>query len=111
ELVDGAYGVRPRDQRLLVRFVQSPRLVSRYLQELASSGRGGRPLANLIAGKVVSMAHAATMELVEDQPALHRSIAEALIELEPSVRREVFIERLIPEARIDEAVASVLRQF
>ncbi|MBN2247088.1 MAG: HEAT repeat domain-containing protein [Coriobacteriia bacterium] len=111
ELIDAAYGVRPRDQRLLVRFVQSPRLVSRYLQELASSGRGGRPLTNLVAGKVVSMAHAATSELIEDQPALFRSIAEALIELEPPLRRAVFIERLIPEARIDEAVASVLRQF
>ena len=111
ELVDAAYGVRPRDQRLLVRFVQSPRLVSRYLQELASSGRGGRPLTNLIVGKVVSMAHAATLELVEDQPALYRSIAEALLELDPQLRREVFIERLIPEARIDESVASVLRQF
>jgi hypothetical protein len=42
ELIDAAYGLRPRDQRMLVRFVQSPRLVSRYLQELASSGRGGR---------------------------------------------------------------------
>lgn len=111
ELVDAAYGMRPRDQRLLVRFVQSPRLVSRYLQELASSGRGGRPLTNLVAGKVVSMAHAATTELAEDQPALYRSIAEALIELEPSLRRAVFMERLIPEARIDETVAAVLRQF
>ncbi|MDY0339699.1 MAG: HEAT repeat domain-containing protein [Coriobacteriia bacterium] len=111
ELVDAAYGVRPRDQRLLVRFVQSPRLVSRYLQDLASSGRGGRPLTNYITGKVVSMAHAATVELVEDQPALYRSIAEALLELEPSLRREVFMERLIPESRVDEAVASVLRQF
>jgi len=111
ELVDAAYGMRPRDQRLLVRFVQSPRLVSRYLQELASSGRGGRPLTNLVAGKVVSMAHAATSELAEDQPALYRSIAEALIDLEPSLRRAVFMERLIPEARIDETVASVLRQF
>ncbi len=111
ELIDAAYGIRPRDQRLLVRFVHSPRLVSRYLQELSSSGRGGRPLTNLIAGKVVSLAHAATTELVEDQPALFRSIAEALIELDPAVRRSVFIERLIPEARIDDAVASVLRQF
>lgn len=111
EIVDAAYGARPRDQRLLVRFVQSPRLVSRYLQELSSSGRGGRPLTNLVAGKVVSMAHAATHELAEDQPALYRSIAEALLELDPQLRRDVFIERLIPEARIDESIASVLRQF
>ncbi len=111
ELIDAAYGLRPRDQRMLVRFVQNPRLVSRYLQELASSGRGGRPLANLIAGKVVSMAHAATAELAEDQPALYRSIAEALLGLDPAVRRDVLVERLMPDARIDETVASVIRQF
>jgi len=72
ELVDAAYGARPRDQRMLVRFVQNPRLVSRYLAELASEGRGGRPLVNLIAGKIVSLAHAASAELAEDQPELFR---------------------------------------
>lgn len=111
ELIDAVYGLRPRDQRMLVRFVQNPRLVSRYLQELASSGRGGRPLTNLIAGKVVSMAHAATAELIEDQPALYRSIAEALLGLDPEVRRDVLVERLMPDARIDDSIASVIRQF
>jgi hypothetical protein len=57
------------------------------------------------------MAHAATAELAEDQPALYRSIAEALLGLDPAVRRDVLIERLMPDARIDETVASVIRQF
>jgi HEAT repeat protein len=111
ELVDAAYGARPRDQRLLVRFVQNPRLVARYLGELASSGRGGRPLTNLIAGRVVSMAHAASAELAEDQPAIYRAIAEALLGLDPETRRGVLAERLLPDARVDETVASVMRQF
>lgn len=111
ELVDTAYGARPRDQRLLVRFVQSPRLVDQYLHELASSGGRGRPLTNLIAGKVVSMAHVASAELAEDQPAIYRAIAEALLHLDPEIRRSVIAERLLPDSRVDEAVASVMRQF
>ena len=111
ELVDAAYGARPRDQRMLVRFVQNPKLVSRYLNELASEGRGGRPLVNLIAGKVVSLAHAAMAELSEDQPELFRSIAESLLSLDPDVRRDVLVERLLPESRLDEGAAAVIRQF
>jgi hypothetical protein len=111
ELVDAAYGARPRDRRMLVRFVQNPRLVARYLGELASSGRGGRLLTNLIAGRVVSMAHAASAELAEDQPAIYRAIAEALLGLEPETRRGVLAERLLPDSRVDQTVAAVMRQF
>ncbi|MGB4582434.1 MAG: HEAT repeat domain-containing protein [Coriobacteriia bacterium] len=111
ELIDAAYGARPRDQRMLVRFTQNPRLVSRYLAELASEGRGGRPLTNLIAGRVVSLTHAAMAELTEDQPALFRSIAEALLSLDPDVCRDVLVERLLPESRLDAGVASMMRQF
>lgn len=111
DLIASAYNARPRDQRMLVRFTQNPRLVSRYLNELASEGRGGRPLVNLVAGRVVSLAHVAMAEMAEDQPELFRSIAESLLSLDPEVRRDVLVERLLPESRIDESVASVLRQF
>jgi HEAT repeat protein len=111
ELIDAAYGARPRDQRMLVRFAQNPRLVSRYLNELVSEGRGGRPLTNLIAGRVVSLAHAAWTEISDEQPEIFRSIAESLLSLDPEVRRSVLVERLLPESRIDEAVAAVMRQF
>lgn len=111
ELIDSAYGARPRDQRMLVRFTQNPRLVSRYLAELASEGRGGRPLTNMIAGRVVSLTHAAMAELTEDQPALFRSIAEALLSLDPDLCRDILVERLLPESRLDEGVASMMRQF
>lgn len=111
ELVESAYGARPRDQRMLVRFAQNPKLVSRYLAELASSGRGGRPLVRLIAGRVVSLAHVAYAELAEDQPALFRSLAEGLLSLDPELRRDVLVDRLLPDARLDESIAEMLRQF
>ncbi|MBN2247125.1 MAG: HEAT repeat domain-containing protein [Coriobacteriia bacterium] len=111
ELVQAAYGAHPRDQRVLVRVMQNPRLVSRYLGELASSGRTGRSLVNLMSGRVVSLAHSAFGELAEDQPALFRSIAESLLSLDPQLRRDILVERLLPDARLDEAIAGVLRQF
>lgn len=111
DILDAAYGMRPRDQRMLVRFAQNPRLVSRYLNELASDGRGGRPLVNLISGRVVSLAHAAMSEFAEDQPELFRSIAESLLSLDPETRRAVLVQKLLPDSRMDEAVASVMRQF
>jgi hypothetical protein len=110
-LIESAYSARPRDQRMLVRFVQDPRLVAEYLRELVSSGRGGRPLLNLVAGRVVSLAHIAFAELAEDQPELFRSIAEAVLGLDPALRRELLIERLLPDARLDEAVAGMLHQI
>lgn len=110
EMIEAAYGGRPRDQRMLVRFTENPKLVSRYLNELASEGRGGRPLVNMIAGRVVSLARAALAEVPED-PSLYRSIAESLLSLDPETRRSILIDRLLPDSRLDEAVANVMRQF
>lgn len=111
EIVEAAYGARPRDQRMLVRFVQNPRLVSSYLRELASTGRGGRPLVNFVAGRIVSLAHAMMNEIAEEQPELLRSVAEAVLGLDPDLRREIFLERLLPEARMDEGLAALLQQY
>ncbi|MBN1192895.1 MAG: HEAT repeat domain-containing protein [Coriobacteriia bacterium] len=111
ELIDSAYDARPRDHRTLVRFAQDPNLLSRYLNEFVSEGRAGRPLTNLIAGKIVSLAHAAMTELDEDQPAILRSISESLLDLDPQVRRDVLVDRLLPESRLDESVAAVIHQF
>jgi hypothetical protein len=65
----------------------------------------------LLANRIASLAHVAYGELAEEQPALFRSIAESLLSLDPDVRRDVLVERLLPDARLDEAIAGVLRQF
>ncbi len=110
EILEGAFGARPRDQRLLVRFMQSARLLSNYLQETAH-GRGAEVSLGRLASVVTEMARTAAGELAEDQPALMRSIAESIMGLDPDTRRRLLAEKLLAEARVDEAVAGVLRQL
>lgn len=111
ELLDAGLERRPKDHRLLVRFLRAPQLVGRYLKEVVDEPRASGPVANAVAGKVVSLAHVATIELAEDQPELLRSIAESLLSLDAGIRRDVLTEKLLPESRLDDSVASVMRHF
>ena len=111
QLLDSTYSIRPRDQRMLVRFAQNPRLVSRYLEDLSATGRGGRPLVNVLAAKLAALAHLVQGELPDDQPALFRSIAEGILGLEGDTRTSLLTERLLPDSRNDEAIAGILRQL
>lgn len=109
-IMERGHLARPRDQRLLVRFAQSPRLVGRYLEETAH-GRGAELSLGRLATVVTELARVARGELAEDQPALFRSIAEAVMGLETDARQRLLSEHLLEEARVDEAVAGVLRQL
>ena len=44
ELLVGAFGGRPRDQRVLVRVIENPDIIRDYLRETAA-GRGSQPVA------------------------------------------------------------------
>ncbi|MBN2405520.1 MAG: HEAT repeat domain-containing protein [Coriobacteriia bacterium] len=109
-IMERGHLARPRDQRLLVRFVQSPRLVGRYLQETAH-GRGAEVSMSRLATVVTEFARLAGGELAEDQPILQRSVAEAVMGLEPSTRQRLLANHLLEEARVDDAVAGILRQL
>lgn len=114
ERIDGilerGHLARPRDQRLLVRFAQSPRLVGRYLEETAH-GRGVEVSLGRLAAVVTELARVARGELAEDQPALFRSIAEAVMGLDDVTRSRLLSEHLLEEARVDDSVAGILRQL
>ncbi|MBA4370532.1 MAG: hypothetical protein C0418_03010 [Coriobacteriaceae bacterium] len=110
ELLVGAFGGRPRDQRLLVRVMQDPAIIGSYLRETLA-GRGSRPGEAVVESQVTSLAHAAASELPGDQPELYRAIAEALMDLEPEIRRKVVRDKLLGDARKDEALAAVVRQM
>lgn len=111
EIIGSGHQVGPRDQRMLARFLASPPLVARYLRDLASSDSAGQPLSGYVAGRITALARVVMNELAEDQPELFRSIAEGVLGLEPELRGEVLAERLLPESRMDEAVAGVLHQM
>lgn len=110
ELLGSLRGLHPRDQRVLARFTQSPRLISNYLQE-SSLGRPLQSRVAQIADRLASLARVASGELAEDQPTLFRSIAESVMSLEPEVRHRLLVDRLLSDARVDEWLAEVVRQI
>lgn len=110
DLLATANTLRPRDQRLLVRFIASPKLVSRYLQEAAFS-RGPVSAVSLLAERISTMARIANGELAEERPAAFRSVAEAIMSLDAETRHKLLVDRLLADARIDDAIAEVIRQL
>jgi HEAT repeat protein len=108
-LIDSGQGASPRDHRILMRFTQNPKLVTRYLQDHAADG--GHAAIAAIAARIASIARMAQHELSDEQPALLRSLAEGVMSLAPEIRQQVLTERLLGDARVDESVAGVLRQL
>ncbi len=110
ELVEGALAGRPRDQRLLVRFMSDPAALRSYLRE-SSTTRGSAPDEVAIARRTEMLAHCLRDELPEEREALLRSLAEALLGLDPDMRKKLLSSRLLVEARRDDMVAAVVRQM
>jgi len=110
ELLAMANMLRPRDQRLLVRFMASPKLVSRYLQD-AAFARGPATAVSLLSERIATMAKIAHGELAEDRPVIFRSVAEAIMALDGDTRHKLLVDRLLADARLDDAVAEVIRQL
>ncbi len=110
ELLVGAYGGRPRDQRLLARAIEDPDLVSTYLRETAA-GRGEMPEDAWMSVQLSSLARAVHNELPEDQQHLFRALAEAVMGLDAQARQALLRDRLIADARYDEGLAGVLREI
>lgn len=111
ELLAAAYGGRPRDQRVLTRFMGDSLSVRDYLTE-TFSGMGDHSAAMAVIGEKFSeLAHVASAQDVEERVQLFRSLAEALMDMEPDVRRELLVDHVLPEAKTSDAVASVIRQM
>ncbi len=107
----GTYRIKPRDQRVLVRYIQNPRLVSSYLEQVAARRQDSRSLIGLLAAKIAALSRLAAGEMAGDQPELFRSIAEGLLSLDADTRQEVLVQRLLPDSRTDAAIAGMLRQL
>ena len=110
EILAAAFKGRPRDQRMLVRVIQDPESVKQYLTESLHT-RGLSAEQGIQAMQFNEMAHMAAQQPEEQRPALFRALAEAVEALDPELRREFVTEKLLPDARTDDAVASVVRQM
>jgi hypothetical protein len=110
EIVRGAAAGRPRDRRLLVRAVSHEGVLGSYLRESGTS-RGVAPTEEELAGRIATLAHSIQYELPEEREALLRSLAEAVLDLDPAQRDSMLTRRLLSEARRDESIAQVMRQM
>lgn len=111
DIVAAALGGRPRDQRLLVRVAGDSKAVTRYLKETLS-GRGVDPTEALRQLKIGDLARAVSRSTDPAQRAdLFNSISKAIADLDPELRRSLLTERLLPEARGDENIASIVRHM
>ncbi|MDZ4177610.1 MAG: HEAT repeat domain-containing protein [Coriobacteriia bacterium] len=110
EIIAEALGGRPRDQRLLVRVVGDSSTLAGYFKETLV-GRGDDPARAHEELKVEEMARAVSRLPREQRPELYRNLADGILGLDPEIRRALLTERLLPEARGDEAIASVVRQM
>ncbi len=110
ELIDGSAALRPREQRVLTRLLSDGPLVAGYLSE-SIAGRGTDP-AVVAAGNAVSeLARAAQRTPVADRAKAFEAVAAALMGLDSETRRAVIAERLLPEARSNDASAQLMRQM
>lgn len=110
ELLKAGATARPRDQRMLVRLVGNAEAVRGYIVE-SLSGRGEDPTEALRNLKLGELAEAVQLADRKRRALLSRSIAQAIEGLPADLRRRVLTERLLPEARGNDALASVLRQM
>lgn len=108
ELLLGTFARRGRDHVVLERVLGDSRAIGVFLADALATGP--RRAAE-VSGRLGSLAHAVEESAPERRPAMFRALAEAVLELEPELRREVLRTRILPSARTDEPVAQVVRQM
>ena len=109
-IMAAALGGRPRDQRLLVRIVADKDLLQHYLRETLSE-RGADPSEAVHRLKIAELARAIAQADPANRAANYRALSEAIAALDPEIRRRLLTERMLPEARHDEHLASVIRHL
>jgi HEAT repeat protein len=108
QAVAGTASHRPGSHRVLMRVLLDDGVVGEYLRGSLVS-RGVTPPDALVAGRVSALANAIAGEPPEDRQQLLRSVAEALVALPGPDRRAVLVDRLLPAARHDPAIAAIIQ--
>lgn len=110
ELLSGTPASRARNHVTLARVITQPHAVRDYLQQTYDESGDGADLT-AVGERFAELAQAALELGPEDQAELMRSLAEALWELDPTLRRDLVMEHILPEARTSASLASVMRQM
>lgn len=111
EMVGAAYAGRARDQRVLARFMNDSGSMCAYLTETRALHEDEAEALAMVGERFSELAHIAAEQEPEERNALFRSLAEAMMELDPELRRQLLIEHVLPEAQTADALESVLHQM
>ena len=108
EILHGLGAPRTGDYRVLLRVMRDRRAVAAYLHKVrqADPGRGA---TKELAERIVTLARLAHHGTLAEREAALEVIAQAVMELEIRERGELYMDRLLEEARRDNALATVLR--
>ena len=100
----------PRDHRTLVRTINQPNVIRDYLHAVYAEPDEPSNLS-AVGARFSELSQAAFELSPESQDELMRSLAQALWELEPSLRRDLLVQSVLPEARTSEPLSAVVRQM
>lgn len=109
ELLDEAGADQSRDRRVLMRVLRDRRAVAQYLRD----SRDREPDASVeeLARRVLTLARNTRDELPADQAAVLDVIAEAIMELNPQERGDLYGSHLLGQGRLDEAIAAIIERL
>lgn len=110
ELLAAAYGGRSRDGLIIARILGTPGAVRDYLAD-TYEGFDGAPDLTSVGDRFSELAHVTVEIGGEQQHELMRALAEELWALDPQLRRDLLVEKVLPEARTSESLAAVVRQM
>jgi len=106
EVLDEAGSDQSREHRVLMRLLRDRRAVAKYLQDARdSSPEGGM---DALARRVLKLARGAREGLPADQATVLDVIAQAIMELHPEDRSDLYEEHLLEQGRMDEAIAAII---
>jgi HEAT repeat protein len=109
EVLEQAGSDQSRDKHLLMRVLRDRRAVAAYLKEAREHGaeEGIKDLAKRIGALARSTRH----EMASDQTVVLGVIAEAILELSPQERGELYQDHLIEQAKRDQLLAELINKL
>jgi hypothetical protein len=106
QILEEAGADQTRDRRLLMRALRDKRAVAEYLQEART--RGPEDSIRDLAKRIGALARSTRREDRADRSAVLSVIAEAISELTPQERGELYQDHLIDQARRDRELAELI---
>jgi HEAT repeat protein len=106
EILDEAGAEQGRDRQVLMRALRDKRAVAEYLRE--ARRRDAEDSIKDLARRIGTLARSTRKEGTDDRSAVLGVIAEAIVELSPQERGELYQEHLIDQARRDQALAELI---